>query len=411
MVYYRRSGAGRIDRAPREQKMTHGIGKMGRSPLLRAARQVSWGVALVGLMATAACTASSGGGGGGVMAAGTPGTACAPDKDTELCLGAARVACDANMSAWTQKELCPAGSSCITIAAGKTGCSASTTADSQSGGSDVAAVQDVKADVGAAPDSSAADAAKADTAAKDVAPDVPPQDTQPPTGIMTIAEIQKASAACPAPEAAAWGELPGVTIQGAVVVSPARKMNADGTFIGLYVQQGGGQWNGLFAVGQADGPLGSLKLGDKVDLTGDVKDFYCVTELFVTAATTQAAGMTSQTSVVTTYQVGDQAGPAKSEAWEGVLVSLSDVVASGDALGTDGKPHGDFFVGLSGTDQALRVGAGFPGIYTSVKQPDGTFAAKYPLGTKLGKVHGVIDYNFGTYRLLLTEDPSVVLKP
>ncbi len=384
----------------------HGIAIAPRRGLAR--------VALAGLatVALGACGATGGGGGGGGgVIVGAPGTACNPATYGEVCLGSARMVCDPNLTVWTQLAVCPQGSSCVLTSVTTTLCTAPTTDTTSSSGSDAGSTDtgankaDTTKDSGGntQPDVQTTDIKTTDSVPTDTIDpgDVPPQ----PTGPMTISEIQQGSVGCPSPDPAAWNQLPGVTITGATVVTSQRKLNTDGSMIGVYVQQGSGQWSGLFVIGAKDGPLGALNLGDVVNLTGDVKDYYCLTEMYVTAATTTAVGQSAQATTATLYQVGDSAGPAKSEAWEGALVELHNVVTGGDALGTDGKPHGDFWVGMTKGDTALRVGAGFPGVYTSVKQADGTFLPKYPAGTMLSTVRGVIDYNFGTFRLLLTEDP------
>lgn len=379
-----------------------------------ALRHRAMGLAITAAAALSACGATGGGGGGGGgVVIGAPGTACNPAINGEVCLGSARMVCDPSLTVWTQLAVCPQGSSCVLTSATTTFCTAPVADTTSSSGSDAGSTdtgggtpdtfQDTAPPKDTQPDAPVADIKPADTLPVDTGD---PGDTAPqPTGPMTISEIQQGSVACPSPDPAAWNQLPGVTITGATVVTSQRKLNTDGTMIGMYVQQGAGQWSGLFVIGAKDGPLGALNLGDVVNLTGDVKDYYCLTEMYVTAATTTAVGQSPQASVATLYQVGDSAGPTKSEGWEGALVELHNVVSGGDALGTDGKPHGDFWVGMTKGDMALRVGAGFPGVYTSVKQADGSFLPKYPAGTMLGTVRGVIDYNFGTFRLLLTEDP------
>ncbi|MBI5607579.1 MAG: hypothetical protein HY902_01715 [Deltaproteobacteria bacterium] len=384
-------------------------GRIEETATTRPIRRCVAALATWATIALSACGNAGGGGGGGGGVIGAPGTACNPASNGEVCLGSARMLCDPSLTVWTQLAVCPPGSSCVLTSATTTFCTTptadATSSGSDASGSDSSGTPDTAKDAAkdAQPDTPIADTKPADTSPPDTGDpgDTPPQ----PTGPMTISEIQQGSVACPSPDPPAWNQLPGVTITGATVVTSQRKLNTDGTMIGMYVQQGSGQWSGLFVVGAKDGPLGALNLGDVVNLTGDVKDYYCLTEMYVTAATTTSVGQSAQASAATLYQVGDSAGPSKSEGWEGALVELHNLVAGGDALGTDGKPHGDFWVGMTKGDMALRVGAGFPGVYTSVKQADGTFLPKYPAGTMLGTVRGVIDYNFGTFRLLLTEDP------
>ncbi|MSQ83890.1 MAG: hypothetical protein EXR77_13560 [Myxococcales bacterium] len=231
-----------------------------------------------------------------------------------------------------------------------------------------------------------------------------------------IVDIQKASAACPTPAPQSWGEMLGVTIRNAVVTSPGRAEGSAGTLTGLFVQQkGGGQFSGVYVTGKKDGELGQVKPGDVITITGDVKDYYCFTGMFAKFITIESQGKELAVPVtVTTDDIGDKAGGEKTEPYEGVLVQLQDVVVGDDALGSDNKPHGEVYVGKSADDKALRIASSFFNVYLSdkTKGADGkdVFTPKYPKGTKLGTLTGVVEYAFGVYRLVITKDPSGVVK-
>lgn len=231
-----------------------------------------------------------------------------------------------------------------------------------------------------------------------------------------IVDIQKASAACPTPAPQSWGEMLGVTIRNAVVTSPGRTEGSAGTLTGVFVQQkGGGQFSGVYVTGKKDGELGQVKPGDVITITGDVKDYYCFTGVFAKFITIESQGKELAVPVtVTTDDIGDKAGGEKTEPYEGVLVQLQDVVVGDDALGSDGKPHGEVYVGKSADDKALRIASSFFNVYLSdkTKGADGkdVFKPKYPKGTKLGTLTGVVEYAFGVYRLVITKDPSGVVK-
>lgn len=227
----------------------------------------------------------------------------------------------------------------------------------------------------------------------------------------SIVDLQKASAACTGDQPS-FGELTGVTIRNAVVATPAKKQTSDGGLIGIYVQQkGGGPWSGIYVIGKKDSEVDQVKPGDTITITGDVKDYYCFTEINNKFAAIETAKEAPVAVTVTTDDIGDIAGKDKTEPYEGVLVQLHDVVVGEDALGSDGKPHGDQYVGKTAADKALRLGSGFFGVYNSEKKPDGTFTAKWPKGTKLGTVTGVLEYSFGTFRLVISKDPEGVVKP
>lgn len=227
----------------------------------------------------------------------------------------------------------------------------------------------------------------------------------------SIVDLQKASEACPSPDPQTWGESAGVTIREAVVTTPTKKQTSDGGLIGVFVQQkGGGQYSGIYVIASKTSEIGQVKPGDIITVTGDVKDYYCSTQISNKFATIEAGTAEPTAVTVTTDDIGDIAGKAKTEPYEGVLVQLNDVVVGPEALGSDGKPHGDYYIGKTADDKALRMGSAFYGVYLSDK--DGTtFTPKYPTGTKLGTVTGVLEYSFGTYRLVISKDPTGVVKP
>jgi len=231
----------------------------------------------------------------------------------------------------------------------------------------------------------------------------------------SIVDIQKASVACPAADPQSWGEMPGVTIRNAVVTTPTKSEGSTGSLVGVYVQQKeGGLFSGLYAIGSKSSDLGQVKPGDVVTITGDVKDFYCFTEIYSKFTTIESAKGLPAALTVTTADIGDKVEAAKNEPYEGVLVELKDVVVGDEALGSDGKPHGDIYIGKDASDKALRMGSAFYGVYLSDKtKVDGkdVFTPKYPKGTKLGKVTGVLEYSFKTYRLVISKDPEGVVKP
>ena len=227
----------------------------------------------------------------------------------------------------------------------------------------------------------------------------------------SIIDLQKASEACPSPDPQTWGEALGVTIREAVVTTPTKKQTSDGGLIGVFVQQkGGGQYSGIYVIASKTSEIGQVKPGDIITVTGDVKDYYCATQISNQFASIEAGTAEPTAVTVTTDDIGDIAGKAKTEPYEGVLVQLNDVVVGPEALGSDGKPHGDYYIGKTKDDKALRMGSAFYGVYLSDK--DGTtFTPKYPTGTKLGTVTGVLEYSFGTYRLVISKDPTGVVKP
>lgn len=228
----------------------------------------------------------------------------------------------------------------------------------------------------------------------------------------SIVDVQKASAACTG-DPASFGEHLAVAVKGAVVTTPQKKVTADGSLLGLYVQApGGGPWSGLFVIGKKGTDLEQAKVGDVLDIVGDIKDYYCFTQMnskWVTFA--EASPVAPSAFPVTTLEIGDIAGKAATEPFESVLVELHDVVVGNDALGADGKPHGDQFIAKVSNANALRMGAAFPSVANVVKNANGTYSPKWPKGTKLGTVTGVLEYSFGVFRLVISKEPQGVLLP
>jgi predicted extracellular nuclease len=230
---------------------------------------------------------------------------------------------------------------------------------------------------------------------------------------VTIGQIREANKTCGSAgtDPQNFGDQKNVLVTDLIVASPNKKANDAGTLYGVFAQTaGGGQFSGLYVVGQTD-TIKALKVGNKIAVTGDVKDFYCQTQIFakkveVLSATTDLPAATT----VTLAEIGDKATREQNELYEGVLVQLDNVVMGGEALSTQGKTVGNYFVGADENDNALRIGDDFAGVYLTDKVGD-TYPLKYPKGTKFGRLQGVFEYAFGQYRLTLSKDPTGIVKP
>jgi len=214
----------------------------------------------------------------------------------------------------------------------------------------------------------------------------------------TIAQIQgDATSAMCTDESKIANTLNGVTVHHAVVVSPLRlsTTKAGKKLESLFVQdKGGGKFSGIYLTEDQGGQLANLKVGDVITVTGDVKEFYCYTEMQPIAVVPESA---TELPVATTVEVGAidaAAAAADNESYEGVLVSLDGVIVSDNAvLGTDGKPH-QMYVGKDDADKAVLIGSGFNGLYPQAK--DGT--PNYQKGAKLS-IQGFLEYSFGAYQI------------
>lgn len=205
--------------------------------------------------------------------------------------------------------------------------------------------------------------------------------------------------------------LKGVTIKSVIVTSPVDKSTTSKgkKLAGVYVQQkGGGADSGIYVSTDQGGPLDTLKMGDVITIIGNVAEFFCFTEVSPTVVTPEGTDLPTPTTV-DIAKIGDKATPAQNHIWEGALVTLNNVVVSDiAALGSDGKPHGDIYIGSSDSDSALLVHSSF-GFFLTTKNADGTFTSKWPKGTKFASITGVMQYGFTKYSLLPLGDKSIVV--
>ena len=207
--------------------------------------------------------------------------------------------------------------------------------------------------------------------------------------------------------------LKGVKISGAIVVSPVNKSttSAGKTREGVWVQtKGGGAWTGIYLeTDEGATSIGSLKVGDTITAVGDIVEYYCFTELQPAVVTIETAAAELPAAVtVDIAQLGDKATDGDNESFESVLVTVNNVVLSNEAaLGTDGKPHGELYVGPDDKTDALRIGPMF-GVYLTDKA--GTvYTSKWPKGTKFASITGVMQFSFGKFRLLPVSAASIVV--
>ncbi len=202
----------------------------------------------------------------------------------------------------------------------------------------------------------------------------------------------------------------GVLAKGVVLVSPVIfKVDKPGKLDAAYVQdKGGGLWKGIYVTGPNGGELGKLKVGDVLDIQGDLVDYYCATQISGKKITKVEGATELPVAVTLTLdKIGVNVTPKDNEATEGTLVSIENVVVSdNEPKGTDGKPHGEFYVGKDDKDKAVLVAPGF-GTTFSVKGSDGLFRASFPIGTKFKSIRGVVAYSFGAYKLIPLGDSAL----
>jgi predicted extracellular nuclease len=217
-------------------------------------------------------------------------------------------------------------------------------------------------------------------------------------GVKTIAEIQQheSSKTCPDPNKQFGGPAngKGTQLKSAIVASAV----IAGSLDGMYVQtEGGGAWNGLYVVA-TKGKLADVKQGDVVSLIGEVKEYYCLTELDVKdlppVVEKQGTGLATAVTVDVDV-IGEKGKPEERESYESVLVTIENVVVS-EPLADKNEKTGKYlsmYVGKTDADKTLLITAGF-GNYPQDKDNK----PNYQKGQKLN-VKGFLDFSFGAYKI------------
>jgi len=120
-----------------------------------------------------------------------------------------------------------------------------------------------------------------------------------------------------------------VTVVGVI---SAERWAFDGRY---FIQDGSGPWNGVLVYGDWDR---ENTYGDSVRITATVEESYGLTRLnYVTEYVLLDSGKTVEPTVVTTGEIGT--GGSNAEAYEGVLVQVTDVEITSEDLG-----HGEWGV-------------------------------------------------------------------
>ena len=177
--------------------------------------------------------------------------------------------------------------------------------------------------------------------------------------VMTIVDIQQNGHVGPA------------KLEGVIVTSPV----ADE---GFWVQDiGGGEWSGIYVYTvNADGELPQVAVGDVLNLTGEVSEYYDLTELTVgDASDIELTGESLPSDVVVTALSG---APTDWENYEGVLVSLAD---------------------LEITDASLDYGQCATN-YAGLLLDDVFFSYSLSNGDMFESVVGIVHYSYGEFKLL-----------
>jgi len=142
----------------------------------------------------------------------------------------------------------------------------------------------------------------------------------------------------------------------------------------------GGEWKGLYVYGCGDT---TLVVGDEVEVTGSITEYYGLTEMNnVTSTTLLSSGNAVPAPVIiTTEQM------ATEEAYESVLIELNDVYVSQEL-----DDHGQWYV-VDTTTVPCQVDDGF--FYLDAVTPPIVIT----LGDNWAVVRGVVSYSYDEYEL------------
>ncbi|MFZ4576946.1 MAG: hypothetical protein ACOYOB_01020 [Myxococcota bacterium] len=370
----------------------------------------------IAALVTGGCGSSSGGSGG--LAVLTAGAACAA-ADAQSCgmaaTSSAVLVCSGG--AWQPLEVCGAGALCKGDFSGATpvySCTAGTTTDTQqqdvpdttNDTSDATIDTTIDSTTDATTDSTTD--ATTDTTTPDTAvTEVPETTPDGQSSVKTLAELQAMKTACANPPNAFDNFMTGVAVNDIVVTSP---LSTASGFEGVYVQdQGGGAWSGMYLMMKGTGTeLASLQPGDVISVVGTAKEYYCFTELQADSVIATGANQPPTVLTVSPSMLAEAKAQDALEPYESVLVRIENVVVSDSlAAGTDGKPHGDIYVGTSASDKLVRLGGGFGMYLTEYDKTTKVYSEKYPVGTTFASVTGVLQYSYGQFKLIPVEPPVI----
>ncbi|MFT7582053.1 MAG: hypothetical protein ACI9MR_003734 [Myxococcota bacterium] len=157
----------------------------------------------------------------------------------------------------------------------------------------------------------------------------------------------------------------------AAVVTPVYSVSAtlDGAYLGRQPPSPG---HGIAVVWPKTLEVPDLESGAQVVVTGAVKEFYCNTQLAAESLVVLSPGTGSLVGLVSTPEV------VQAEAWEGTVVSVSDVVVS----------------------DITTLDSGYLTVEGGLQVQLRDFGVTVPPGTeRFASILGVMKYSFGGYRL------------
>lgn len=280
-------------------------------------------------------------------------------------------------------------------------------ADATAPGPDVAPADTVD-QPDAAPDVTPVDTAGPDAAGEDIAkPDTAGDTSDLPGGPMTIQQIQSAATSLLCPnENAEVLTAKGVVLEPAVLTGdPGVVSKLQSFFLAPATGPLDPSYQGLQVL--VTGGTAALAAGDVVQLTGDVKEYFCMTELMVKAADVKVIGKIGAPTAAP-LPLAKLKGTA-AEAYEGVLVQIQNVyVAEPNVIGSDGKTHGEFAVGATADFEEVVIGPSSGTSFSFKNNTTGQTESKMKAGQYFASITGHMTYGFGRWVLRPRKDADLV---
>lgn len=171
-----------------------------------------------------------------------------------------------------------------------------------------------------------------------------------------------------------------VAVTGIVTSGAGEYSHDDGQYV-VIEDASGGEWSGLVLFGY-DNILSGIAHGDSIVVTGEVQEFFGLTEVVVTSVDFNEPGHTIPApEAITTADVS-------LEKWEGVLVSVSTVTVTDDDLG-----YGEWYVDDGSGDARI--------------DDLGDFSYSPSNGDTFAEIIGVVFYSFDNYKVEPRDDDDL----
>lgn len=171
-----------------------------------------------------------------------------------------------------------------------------------------------------------------------------------------------------------------VIVTGIVTAGAGEHLHDDGQYVTIE-DASGGEWSGLVLFGY-DNILSGIVRGDSIVVSGEVQEFYGLTEVVVGSVDFYEAGHTIP--VPEELSTSDVA----LEKWEGVLVSVTNVTVTDDDLG-----YGEWYVDDGSGDARI--------------DDLGDFSYTPSNGDTFAEIIGVAFYSFDNYKIEPRDDSDL----